>query len=111
MNNFTDANLTFIRERITELRMNLNISECKMSQDLHHSKSYIQNISSGHSLPSLQEFLYICDYLHVTPAEFFNQELPNPQKVHLISKELPCLKEEDLELLLNLIYRLKNHKI
>ena len=54
-------NETFIRERITELRIQKNISEYKMSLDLGHSKSYIQSISSGKALPSMSEFLYICD--------------------------------------------------
>ena len=65
--------LQFIRDRITELRLNKNISEYKMSMDLGHSKSYIQSISSGRALPSMSEFLYICDYLGVTPQEFFNE--------------------------------------
>lgn len=63
-------NETFIRERITELRIQKNISEYKMSLDLGHSKSYIQSISSGKALPSMSEFLYICDYLEITPKEF-----------------------------------------
>lgn len=44
---------TFIRDRITELRLQKGASEYKMSMDLGHSKSYIQSISSGKSLPSL----------------------------------------------------------
>ena len=49
-------NEKFIRERITELRIQKNISEYKMSLDLGHSKSYIQSISSGKALPSMSEF-------------------------------------------------------
>jgi len=61
----------FIRDRITQLRMERNISEYHMSLELGHSKGYIQSISSGRSLPSMSEFLAICEYLKVTPAEFF----------------------------------------
>lgn len=64
----------YIRKRITQLRIQKNVSEYKMSFDLGHSKSYIQSISSGRSLPSLPEFLYICDYFGITPAEFFDEE-------------------------------------
>ena len=60
----------FVRERITELRMKKGISEYKMSLDLGHSKSYIQSISSGRALPSLTEFLYICDYLGISPKDY-----------------------------------------
>ena len=42
----------FIRDRITYLRMQKNVSEYKMSLDLGHGKSYIQIIASGRALPS-----------------------------------------------------------
>ena len=61
---------TFIRDRITELRLQKGASEYKMSMDLGHNKSYIQSISSGKSLPSLSEFLYICEYFDVSPKAF-----------------------------------------
>ncbi len=47
----------FIRDRITELRINKGVSEYKMSLDLGHSRSYMQGISSGRSLPPMSEFL------------------------------------------------------
>jgi transcriptional regulator with XRE-family HTH domain len=49
-----------------------------MSLDLGHSKRYIQSISSGKSLPSLSEFLYICEYLGVPPKDFFDEEIQEP---------------------------------
>ncbi len=42
----------FIRDRITQLRMQKGVSEYKMSYDLGHSRSYIYNISSGKSFAS-----------------------------------------------------------
>ena len=65
---------TFIRDRITELRLQKGVSEYKMSMDLGHSKSYIQSISSGKSLPSLSEFLYICEYFDISPKTFLIQK-------------------------------------
>ena len=61
----------FVRSRISQLRIKKGVSEYRMSTDLGHSKSYIQSISSGKSLPSISEFLYICEYLGVTPVDFF----------------------------------------
>ena len=43
----------FIRDRITQLRIQKGVSEYKMSYDLGHSRSYIYNISSGKSLPPI----------------------------------------------------------
>lgn len=97
----------FIRDRITQLRIEKNISEYKMSLDLGHSKSYIQSISSGKALPSMSEFLYICDYLGVTPKEFFDDDNAGAFKVHqlyMIAKEL---NSEDLDLLIGIADRLK----
>ena len=76
----------FVRERITALRMQKGVSEYQMSYDLGHSRGYINNISSGKSLPSLAELFAICDYLNITPQEFFNADATAPQK----SKELLC---------------------
>ena len=72
----------FIRERITKLRLNKNVSEYRMSLDLGHSDSYIRNITSGKALPSMSEFLYICEYFNITPKEFFDQESKNPELIN-----------------------------
>lgn len=64
----------FIRDRLSKLREEKQVSERKMSLDLGHSTSYIRGITSGRSLPSMSEFLYICEYLGITPSEFFKEE-------------------------------------
>lgn len=46
----------FVRNRITQLRLDKGVSEYQMSYDLGHSRGYIYNISSGKSLPSMTEF-------------------------------------------------------
>lgn len=62
---------SFIRNRITELRIVKNVSEHRMSLDLGKAGSYITNITSGKALPSMNEFFNILDYLEITPAAFF----------------------------------------
>lgn len=101
-------NENFIRTRISELRTKKNISEYKMSLDLGHSKSYIQSISSGKALPSLSEFLYICEYLGVTPKDFFDVSQNDSiliSELYSLSKDL---KTEDLEALIAIAKRLQN---
>ena len=68
----------FVRERITQLRVRKDVSEYKMSYDLGHSRGYINNISSGKTLPSMTEFFAICDYFYITPEEFFHAADVNP---------------------------------
>ena len=97
----------FIRDRISILRTKKGISEYKMSLDLGHSKSYVQSISAGRALPSLSEFLYICEYLGVTPKEFFDEETKDPQLVRKLYNISLSLEKEDLEVLLSMAKRLK----
>lgn len=97
----------FIRDRISILRTKKGISEYKMSLDLGHSKSYVQSISAGRALPSLSEFLYICEYLGVTPKEFFDEETKDPQLVRELYNISLSLEKEDLEVLLTMAKRLK----
>lgn len=96
----------FIRERITALRIKKGVSEYKMSLDLGHSKSYIQSISSGKALPSLSEMLYVCDYLGVTPSEFFDDSADNPALVNKLIDISKKLSEEDLIALIGMAERL-----
>ena len=99
--------VAYIRNRITALRMKMGVSEYKMSLDLGHSKGYMQSISSGNSLPSLSEFLYICEYLQVTPQEIFDDTKLLPQETHRLLKAVDGLSETDLELLAKMAERLQ----
>lgn len=96
----------FIRDRITHLRMQKNVSEYKMSLDLGHSKSYIQSIASGRALPSMSEFLYICDYLDVSPKDFFDPELKDPVLLEQAVSSMKELSNPNLRLLISIIDRL-----
>lgn len=97
----------FIQKRISMLRTKKGVSEYKMSMDLGHSKGYIQSITSGRSFPLVPELLYICDYLGVTPAEFFQEELESPQLLRELYQLASDLPEADLEALLHVAKRLK----
>lgn len=96
----------FVRNRISELRTKKGVSEYKMSLDLGHSKSYIQSISSGKALPSFSEFLFICDYLGVTPKEFFDADIKEPQLVCKLTEIAKNLTTDDLAALITMAERL-----
>lgn len=101
-------NEEFIRKRITQLRLQKNVSEYKMSMDLGHSKGYIQSISSGRALPSMYEFLYICDYFNITPAEFFDTESNETLLIQELNSETKNLSKDDLNMLIQFAKRLNN---
>jgi len=96
----------FIRDRISQLRLQKGVSEYQMSYDLGHSRSYIYNISSGKSLPPMAEFLQICDYFDITPSQFFDDTVEHPALLQTAIQELHRLKEDDLVLAISLLRRL-----
>ena len=93
----------YIKQRITDLRIEKGVSEYQMSLDLGHSRSYMQNISSGRSKPSIEEFLYICDYLGTTPDDFFDEKNQEPILIQKALSGMRSLTDKELIALINLI--------
>ena len=98
----------FVRDRITQLRIQKGVSEYKMSYDLGHSRGYVNNISSGKALPSLAEFFAICEYFGITPIDFFDADNRNPKMAKDILESLNNLSSTDLKLIQLLVDRLHN---
>ena len=96
----------FVRDRITQLRIAKGVSEYQMSYDLGHSRGYINNISSGKSLPSLPEFFAICDYFGITPEAFFDVGHEDPALAARAIDEIRGMDDEDVLLILTLINRI-----
>lgn len=100
----------FIRNRITELRLQKGVSEYKMSRDMGHSKSYMQSISSGRALPSLTEFIYMFEYFDVTPSQFFDADNKNPLLINQLFDAIKSLNNDDLLAILEVAKRISNNK-
>ena len=96
----------FVRERITQLRLQKGVSEYQMSYDLGHSRGYIYNISSGKALPPMKEFFAICDYFGITPQQFFEGSGPGTLKDFALQKDFSQLSDSDLQLLSSIVERL-----
>lgn len=93
--------------RLVELRMNKGVSARDMSLSLGQSASYINNIENGINFPSMTVFFYICDYLGVTPSEFFDTESTNPTKANELLNATKNLSSEQLEHLIAIAKGLK----
>ncbi len=103
---FLNIDAQFVRNRITNLRINKGVSEYQMSYDLGHSRGYIYNISSGKSLPPLTELFSICDYFDITLSDFFNVNIENPALYVKAQKQILELNDNDLQLIIDLMKRL-----
>lgn len=87
----------FIRTRITELRLQKDVSEHRMSLDLDKSGSYLRGISSGAALPSLKELFNIIAYFNMTPSEFFAPLDDKDTPYSKLCEKLRGLDDADLE--------------
>ena len=97
----------YVRDRITQLRLQKGLSEYKLSYDLGHSRGYIYNITSGKSLPPLTELFSICEYFDITPSEFFDDRISNPELIQKAVEGLKTMSDSDVLLILNHINRLQ----
>ena len=91
-------------KRLVELRMNKGVSAREMSLSIGQAPSYINNIES---FPSMTAFFYICDFLGVTPSEFFDTENTNPIKSRELLEATKGLKNEQLDSLISIAKNLK----
>lgn len=82
--------------RLTQLRLQHGVSARDMSLSLGQNSGYINNIECGKALPSMSVFLYICDYFHISPKDFFELDNPNPKKISEIVENLKKLDEDQL---------------
>ena len=76
--------LDFINKRIAELCAEKHVSEREVSLATGRSESYINYITNGKMLPSMEKFLNICEYFNIGANEFFDEDIEQP----LLSKEL-----------------------
>ena len=89
--------------RLSSLRIQKGISARDMSLSLGQSESYINKIENRRTLPSFTGFLNICDFLCVTPQEFFNTESSAPEKSKALLREIEKLTPEQTDHLLLLV--------
>ena len=66
----------FVPERLAKLRALKGVSARDMSLSLGQANNYINNIENKKSLPAMQSFFYICEYLGVTHRNSLMKEMP-----------------------------------
>lgn len=84
-------------KRLVELRMKKGVSARDMSLSIGQSAGYINNIENGINYPSMSVFFYICDYLGITPKEFFDTETTDPVRTKELMAAASKLDREHLD--------------
>ena len=101
----------FFAQRLYSLRNERDISAREMSLAIGQNSSYINRIENKITLPSMQGFFYICDFLKITPQEFFDTEVKYPLSIRSTIKMLNQLDEQELKAINHLLtVMLKNKK-
>lgn len=88
--------------RLAKLREEKGVSARDMSLSMGQNPGYINNIESGKSMPSLSGIFYICEYLGITPKDFFDVETNSPTKAHELYNIAKRLNNEQLDILIAL---------
>ena len=82
--------------RLTQLRMQKGVSARDMSLSLGQNHGYINSIESGKTFPTMTNFFYICEYLHITPKEFFDYDNESPDTTRQLLEALTKIDKETL---------------
>ena len=95
--------------RLAELRMKRNVSAREMSISMGHGAGYINSIENGHTLPSMVMLFEICEYLDVSPKEFFEFTDREPDKLFelRLAETYRGLGNDEKEMLRRIIELLK----
>ena len=100
----------FFSLRLAELRMQKGVSARDMSLSIGQSENYINKIENRKSLPSMHAFFFICEYLGVTPAQFFDKDNQNPALLNDALSEIRKLDEASLAHNMGLAKEINAHK-
>lgn len=82
--------------RLAQLREKKGVSARDMSLSIGQNPGYINNIESGKSMPSLSGIFYICEYLGISPSDFFDLDNQNPTKLLEVINDLKRLNDKQL---------------
>jgi len=83
--------------RLAKLRTEKGVSARDMSLSIGQNAGYINNIENGKALPSMAGFFFICEYLNITPQEFFDMDSEQPEFLDHVIENLKKLNRRQLQ--------------
>ena len=94
-------------DRLAKLRIEKGVSAREMSLAIGQSPSYINGLENKNGFPSMQVFFYICEYLGVTPSEFFDDGNSRPLAYREHMEDLDALDEESRKNVMSIVKKMK----
>ncbi|MCL2085242.1 MAG: helix-turn-helix domain-containing protein [Oscillospiraceae bacterium] len=98
--------LQFFGERLAQIRLAKGVSARDMSLSIGQSANYINKIENKKAFPSMTMFFYICDYLNISPQDFFDESNRRPEQAAVLIEDLKRLDEQELSHIAWLVKRL-----
>ena len=92
--------------RLAALRNKKGVSARDMSLSIGQNPGYINNIESGKAMPSMGVFFFICDYLNITPRDFFDTDAGIPETICDLVSDLKKLDDNRLSVVSALVKEL-----
>ena len=90
-------------QRLTQLRAQKGVSARDMSLSIGQNTGYINSIENGKNFPTMKNFFYICEYLGVTPQEFFEDGNADPETIRGLVENLKKLDGEQVDALSKIV--------
>ena len=90
-------------KHLAQLRMQKGVSARDMSLSLGQNHGYINSIENGKTFPTMTNFFYICEYLHITPKEFFEDGSADPETIRKMVENLKRLDGEQVDALSKIV--------
>ena len=98
-------------ERLAQLREDKQVSAREMSLAIGQNCSYINRIENKKTFPSMQCFFYICDYLQISPQEFFDDKSQAPHTLSELMESLKSLSPKQLDLINSIVIEFQKKQI
>ena len=97
----------FISKRTAILREQKRVSARDMSLSLGLGEAYINHIENKSNMPSMKGLYYICEFLGISPKDFFDDGTEAPELILELVDVCKRLDRKSLENLLEFIENMK----
>ena len=91
------------RDRLRFLRNEKGVSAREMSLALGQNESYINKIETGKTSTTISSFLNICEYLNISPSDFFDERVNNVVDIQELIKYFKLLNSKQTKYMIEFL--------